>query len=94
MHGKNPTRTGHSMVYSSVLVALVSRCRSCSGRVKRMPIVGVLRQVWILPATLTVLGCGRYTVSLVRAVFASEKYQADAEPNDVNTYTDCLVKGA
>ena len=46
MHEKNPTRTGDRMVYSFLLVALVSRRRSRSGRVKGMPIVGVLGREW------------------------------------------------
>ena len=73
MHGKNPTRTGHSMVYSSILVALVSRRRSRSGRVKGMPIVGVLGRVRIPLVLSTVIGCGGYTVSLVCVAFASVK---------------------
>lgn len=73
MHQKNPTRTGHSMVYSSILVALVSSCRSRSGRVKGMPIIEVLGRVRIPPVVPTVIGCGGYTVSLACAVFASVK---------------------
>jgi hypothetical protein len=79
MHGKNPTHSGHSMVYSSVLVALVSRRRSRSGRVKGMPIVRVLRRVWIPLVVLTVIGCGRFTVSRVHGIFGSEKRPAYAD---------------
>jgi len=85
MHGKNPTHTGHSMVYSSVLVALVSRRRPRSGRVKGMPIVRVLGRVWIPPVVLTVIGCGGFTASLVRAVFASEKHPSDADSQVADT---------
>jgi hypothetical protein len=109
MHGKNPTHPGHSMVYSSVLVALVSRRRSRSGRVKGMPIVGVLGRVWIPPVVL--VRCGGFTMLRVRAIFASKKHLSGAdsqvtdtepfepksviyEPNDVNAYTHCLDKGA
>jgi len=77
MHGKNPTHTGHSMVYSSVLVALVSRRRSRSGRVKGMPIVRVLGRVWIPSALLTVIGCGGFT--------ASEKHPSDADSQVADT---------
>jgi hypothetical protein len=91
MHGKNPTRTGDSMVYSSVQVALVSRRRSRSGRVKGMPIVGVLRRVWIPPVT----------VSWVRIIFKSEERPAGAGSQvdqvsaaEVNAHTHCLDKSA
>ena len=73
MHGRKPTRAGHSMVYSSILVALVSRRRSRSGRVKGMPIVGVLGRVRIPPVLSTVIGRWGYTVSLVCGVFALVK---------------------
>jgi hypothetical protein len=80
MHGKNPTHSGHSMVYSSVLVALVSRRRSRSGRVKGMPIVRVLRRVWIPLVVLVVIGCGGFTVARVHGIFGSGK-----RPSDANT---------
>jgi hypothetical protein len=86
MHGKNPTRSGYGMVYSSILVALVSRRRSRSGRVKGMPIVGVLGRVRTPPVVLTVIGCRGYTASLVRAGFGQQK--------QLNTYTHCLDMSA
>jgi hypothetical protein len=79
MHGKNPTRVGPRMVYSSVLVALGSRRRSCSGRVKGMPIVAVLRRGWIPPVVFMVIGCGGFTVSRVRAISDAGKPPFDAD---------------
>jgi Mycobacterium membrane protein len=88
MHGKNPTHSGHSMVYSAVLVALVSRRRSRSGRVKGMPIVRVLRRVWIPLVVLVVIGGGGFTVSRVHAIFGSEKHPAyaDGEVDDTKPF--------
>jgi hypothetical protein len=89
------------MVYSFVLVALVSRCRSRSGRVKGMPIVGVLGRVRIPPVILTVIRFGGFTVSLVRMIFASEQHPAGAGSRvdevfsaDVSAYTHRLGKSA
>jgi hypothetical protein len=73
------------MVYFSVLVALVSRRRWRSGWVKGMPIVRMLRRVWIPPVVLTVIGCGGFTVSLVCAVFASEKHPSAADSQVADT---------
>lgn len=79
------------MVYSSVQVAFVSRRRSRSGQVKGMPIVGVLRRVWI-PSV---------TVSWVRIIFKSEERPAGAGSQvdqvsaaEVNAHTHCLDKSA
>jgi hypothetical protein len=73
------------MVYSSVLVALVSRRRSRLGRVKGMPIVRVLSRVWKPSVVLTVIGCRGFTVPLVRAVFESEKHPSDADSQVADT---------
>lgn len=101
MHGENPTHTRHRMVYSSVLVTLVSRCRSRSGRVEEMPIVGVLRRVWIPPVILAVIGFGGVTVSLVRIVFASAQQPAGEGSHadqifsaGLSAYAHCLGKSA
>jgi Mycobacterium membrane protein len=85
MHGKNPAHTCHSMVYFSVLVALVARRRWRSGRVKGMPIVRVLRRVWLPPVVLTVTGSAGFAVSLVRAVFAPEKHPSAADSQVADT---------
>jgi hypothetical protein len=57
LHEPDTYRPQHGLLVRT-LVALVSRRRSRSGRVKGMPIVRVLRRVWIPPVVLTVIGCG------------------------------------
>jgi|GEM_PF-6906374 hypothetical protein len=71
MHGKTLTHMGDRMVYSFLLVALLSGRRSRSGRVKWMPIVRELRRVRNLSALLTVIGIGGFSVSLVRGIYTS-----------------------
>jgi hypothetical protein len=84
-------RTGHAR----------TRRRSRSGRVEEMPIVGVLRRVWIPPVILAVIGFGGVTVSLVRIVFASAQQSAGAGSHvdqvfsaDLSAYAHCLGKSA
>jgi hypothetical protein len=71
MHGEIPIRTGHRMVYSSILVALVSRRRLRSGRVKGMPIVAVLGRVGLQPVLYGDRMRGIHRV-IGRAVFTSD----------------------
>jgi hypothetical protein len=50
-----------------------------------MPIVRVLGRVWIPLVVLTAIGCGGFAVSLVPAVFASEKHPSDADSQVADT---------
>jgi hypothetical protein len=44
-----------------------------------MPIVRVLRRVWIPPVVVVVIGCWGFAMSRVRAIFASEKHLPDPD---------------
>lgn len=94
------------MVYSFVLVAPVSRRRSRSGRVKGMPIVGLLRRVWIPLTDINKFDADSgpqqvdgASLSWSLKIFATGSAVADdivpeRISNQGNARTDCRVKGA
>jgi Mycobacterium membrane protein len=83
--GRTRHASGTAWFTQSVLVALVSRRRLRSGRVKGMAFVGVLKRVWIPLVILAVIDCGGFIVSRVRANFASEKHASYANSPSADT---------
>jgi hypothetical protein len=108
MHGKNPTRVGHSMVYS----IRTGRARieaplafgtgegdadRCSAQAGMVP-----------PVAFTVIDCGGFAVSRVRATSTAGKPASDGDSRvavfiayerfgamvNANAYTHCLDKAA